>query len=196
LEILEVPGAMERPAGCRIRVYETEGEYRIEIPRRGASPVMWLAAVGLTVVLTGWIVMFSIMVVTGKPVFILAGIMTRGLTKSMAASRFLFAGFVFFALAAGIAELTSIIRHNTLRETLHFGADTVRHGRSVGKIERMTEHAYPTVRSFVLQRDPHGLAHAKLMLVCQSEEIEVGEYLASGDREWLASVCNSLLRRR
>jgi len=155
---------------------------------------MWLAAIGLTVVLTGWIVMFSIMVVTGKPVFILAGIMTRGLTKSMAASRFLFAGFVFFALAAGIAELTSMIRHNTLCETLTFGADSVRHGRSVGKIERATVHPFSTVRSFVLQRDPHGLSQAKLLLVCQSEKIEIGEYLASGDREWLASVCNSMLR--
>ena len=196
MEILEVPGATERPAGCRIRVYQTEGEYRVEIPARGASPVMWLATIGLCIVLSGWIVMFTIMAITGKPVFILAGIMTRGLTKSMMTYRLLLGGFICFVLAAGIAELTSILRLNTLRETLVFGSDGLRHTRTVGRVDRAVEHPYPTIRSFILERDPHGLAQARLRLVCQSEQIEVGEYLASGDREWLLSVCNSLLRSR
>ena len=191
-----MPGALERPAGCRIRVFKTNDQYRVEIPRRGASPVMWLAAVGLSVVLTAWVVMFSIMVVTGRPVFILAGIMTEPLTHSMLANRYLFAGFIFIALAAGVAELSSMIRHSTLRETLMFDDDCVRHGRAVGRMERVSEHPYPTVRSFLLQRDPHGLTQARLQLVCQSDQVEIGEYLRSEDREWLSSVCNRLLQAR
>jgi hypothetical protein len=157
---------------------------------------MWLSVIGLFIVLTVWVISFTVTLVTGQPFFILAGIMTHGLPKSMAAYRFVLAGFVFIALAAGMFELTSMLRHSTLEETLTFGPVGVRHIRRVGRLEKMTEHLSPTIRSFVLQRDPHGLAQARLMLVCQSESVEVGEYLPSGDREWLSSVCNSLLTER
>lgn len=196
MEILEVPGALERPAGCQLRVFESDGEYRIEIPARGASPVMWLATIGLTVVLAAWVIMGAVLMITGKPIFILAGIMNHGLTPSMSRYRFLLGVPITLMLAIGAAELSSIIRHSTTRETIRFDGDSVLHIKTSGWREMVKEYPYSIVRSFLFSRDPLGLAHGRLLLVCQGEEIEVGEYLPNVEREWLTSVCNGLLSSR
>jgi hypothetical protein len=96
----------------------------------------------------------------------------------------------------GAIELFSMLRHNTLRESLVFCGDALRHVCNVGRMERVSEYPYAMIRSFVVSKDPNGLAHARLMLICQGDEREVGEFLRDNDREWLCSVCNGLLRTR
>jgi len=196
MEIDEVPGALERPAGCAVRIFEEDDGYRVVIPARGASPVMWLATIGLTVVLCAWLFMGVMLVVTGKPVFILAGIMNHGLTPSMYKYRFLLGGAVFAALSFGAAALFSMIRQNTLRERIVFDRYAVEHVRSAVGLRKVAKYPVETVRAFVVRRPPEGLSPGRLILVCQGEEAEIGEYVRHSDREWLCSVCNNLLRSR
>ena len=46
-----------------------------------------------------------------------------------------------------------------------------------------------------MRRDPQGLIAGVLTLWAGAEKIEVAEYVSEADREWLASVGNTLLQR-
>jgi len=195
-EIDEVPGAIERPAGCNVRIVERDGVTLVEIPSRGASPVMWIAACMLALVLLGWIIMGTVLIVAGKPILVIAGIANHGLTPAMLRYRFWFTPVALAVFVFGSHELLGVLRPKLSRETLVFGPVSVRH---IGRFLRWRadrEFPYEIVRSFTVRHDPHGMSHGTLKLVCRGEECEIAEFVSNADREWLASVGNTLVRKR
>lgn len=195
IELYEVSGAIERPAACRIRVAEGEDGTLIDIPARGASIVMWLSTIAFIVVLSTWIVMTVTLLMTGRPIFIIAWIADHGITTQMHRYLWFLSPFFAASFAFGIAGVFWILRPCLSRELLVFGPNSLRHTHTFLHRHSVREFPYQIMRSFNVSTDPEGFTHGTLTLICRGEDHEIGEFLSDSDREWLASVGNSILRR-
>jgi hypothetical protein len=194
-ELPEVAGALERPGGCRIRIFESEDGILVDIPPRGASVVMWLVTAAFGVVLVMWIATIAALLVTGKPIFLLAWIANHGITRSMHGLFWLIAPFFVAAFVFGVMALLWILRPSLARESLVFGQDSVRHRRIFAKLLDERKIPYGAIRAFLFRSDPEGITSGTLTMISQGDAREVGEFLPDSDREWLASVGNVFLRQ-
>ena len=191
----EVPGAAERPSGCRVTI-RAEGE-RVEIalPPRGLSPVVF----GFAAILLGNLLLALytglMLLLANKSVLGMAQIAPGGLPVSLRHEVGVLLAGLGLAEALGFWTLSVILRPLFFHETLTFAPGCVEVCRSdFGRIQRRTL-ARADVRGFVLRRVPPGLDAGRLLLLGRGEEVEIGEGLRECDREWLASAGNALLRR-
>lgn len=194
-DLNEVPGAGERPGGCRVRVTASGETTTITLPPRGVSPiVLFFAAVLLGNLLVA-LYTGLMLLLANKSVLGMAEIAPGGLPVSLKPQ----AGFLLFALglaeALGIWTLAAILRPIFFHETLVLDADWVKIERSDWGRTKMQALARADVRGFVLRRVPPGLDAGVLSVEGRGEDIEIGEFLRERDREWLASVGNALLKQ-
>lgn len=193
----EVPGALERPSGCRIEVFQSDDGRRttITIPPREWQPILVVGALVLlgnllVVLYTGAALLFA-----HRSVLLMTQIAPGGLSPPLRRYELWLALAWLFIEGAGVLMLWLIARPMFLRERLSFDSDGVHHER---RVLRRTDRWFVSeadVRSFLLQRDPQGLSAGVLTLHGRGEERMVGENISEAEREWLASVGNALLRQ-
>ncbi len=194
-DLNEVPGAGERPGGCPIRVVTSGDTVTITLPPRGVSPiVLFFAAVLLGNLLVA-LYTGLMLLLANKSVLGMAQIAPSGLPVSLKHQ----VGFLLCALglaeALGVFTLMVVLRPIFFHEELSFDTDWLTVERSDWGRTKTRALARADVRGFILQRVPPGLDAGVLRVQGRDEEMEIGEFLREADREWLASVGNSLLQR-
>ncbi|MBV9848856.1 MAG: DUF2244 domain-containing protein [Armatimonadetes bacterium] len=195
-QLEEIPGALERPGGCRIEVIESdEGEYTVVIPPRGLPPLLIAGAVLLTLNLLVVLVTGLMLLLAHRSVLFMAQISPHDLPVSMHPLR----AWLFLVLlgieAVGGWLLLLIVRPSVTRERIVIGRGEVRHTQETLGRTRLAVIPRQNVQAFHLRRDPHGLVSGVLTLRARGESVVVAEFVPEADREWLASVGNALLRR-
>ncbi|MGI4792372.1 MAG: hypothetical protein ACRYFS_26395 [Janthinobacterium lividum] len=189
----EVPGARERPGGCPIEI-ETDGDQiTVTLPPRGVSPVIFFFACILfgnllTALYTGLMLLLA-----NKSVLAMAQIAPNGLPVSLRHD----VGFLLVALllaeALGLFTLAAILSPIFYHEKLVFAAKWIHIFRSKWGRTQELKLVRADVRGFHIRRVPPGLDAGVLTIQARGEEVEIGEFLREIDREWLASVGNTLL---
>lgn len=191
----EIPGALERPGGCRIGVSVEEGDYAIAIPPRGLPPLLIAGVVILTANLLLVLYTGVMLLLSHRSVLFMAQISPHDLPVSLHPLRH----FLIFALLGieilGGWLLLLILKPSMTRERIVISPDEVRHTQATLGQSRLHIIPRQNVQGFHLRRDPHGLMAGVLMLRAGRDSVQVAEYVSEADREWLASVGNALLRR-
>ncbi len=192
----EVPGALERPSGCRIRVWQSEDgrETTILIPPREAPFWLLLAAFALLVNLLLLFVTGVALFFAHKSILFMTQIAPDGMPPPMRRFAPAFAFAWACLLTLGGAALAAILRPLWLRESLTLGPDGFTRRLSVGRRADRAVIPRSELRGFHLHRDPQGLEPSALAVQGRSVSLPVAEYVTDADREWLASVGNALLR--
>lgn len=190
----EIPGALERPSHCKVVITEQEGIVRIDVPERGASPVMWLATGAMAAVLLMWIVTGLTVLIARKPIFLLAWIANHGLPSELYRYALLFCPLWIAPLALGSYQLNWILRTYLTRESLVFNSTELRYESTFLRWQKVTVFPREVVRAFAATVDPQGFTQGALKLVTQGDRIGIAEHVTDADRQWLASVGNALLR--
>ncbi len=192
----EIPGALERPGSCRIVVtQQEEGAVTIAIPPRRGSPVVWIAAGILLFNLLLILYCGAMLFFAHRVVLILRQILPYGVPVALGrfGGWFALGGIALEGLGFWILSL--MVRPLFTRERLTISpAEIVTERRAFGRTERQAM-ARRDARGFHLQRDPQGFAASALTVQGRGQEILVAEHVEEGDREWLASVGNALLRQ-
>lgn len=192
----EVPGALERPGGCRIVVAEEgDGTTTVTIPPRTATPVVLVASAVLLINLLLALYVGGMLFFAHRSVLFMTQVVPRDLPRPLWPYA-LWLGLVTLGLEfLGFWALAAMLRPLYQRETLIISRDEVAYARHLwGRTE---VHRFPreNVRGFHLKRDPNGFSPSVLTLQARGERIVVGEQADEADREWLTSVCQVLLRR-
>ncbi len=191
----EVPGARERPGGCRIVLRRVEnGATIITIPPRTASPFVAVPACILLLNLLLTLYMGAMLFFAHRSVLFMSEIAPHDLPRSMHPFEPWFIFGWLFLEAIGFWTLMAIVRPLLTREYLILDRQEITQGRHA--FGRSAERRFPraTVSGFHLKRDPQGFVQSALTLQIRGEEVEVAEHSNEADREWLASVGNVLLR--
>jgi hypothetical protein len=192
----EVPGAMERPGGCRIRIWQSEDgrETTLLIPPR-ETPIWMMIAL---VVLGGNLL---VLLVTGLALFFgnhsilfMTQIAPKGLPVTMQRFAPWYALGWSILLALGFALLGLLLRPLMLRETITITPQELTIERRVWASAIIYPVPMFDLQGFRLKRDPQGLASSILTVRGRGEEWTIGEGLSEADREWLATVATALLR--
>ena len=194
-ELYEIPGALERPGGCRISISQgQEGVYAIAIPARGLPPLLIGGVIVLALDLLVALYTGIMLLLAHRSVLFMAQISPHDLPVSMHPIRL----WLLLALACmealGGWLLLLIVRPSLTRESIWIGRDAVQHQTWAFGRTRLDIIPRENVQGFQLRRDPHGLSASVLRLRARGESIQVAEYVRESDREWLASVGNALLR--
>lgn len=192
----EIPGALERPGGCRIEIIaEDDGGYVITIPPRGLpTPLIagaWLLALNLMVLLYTGIMLL----VAHHSVLLMTEISPHDLPLPMRPMRLLLLLGLLGAEVLGAWLLLAIVRPSLTGERLVIRRDDVCHEEIAWRRVRRVVIPRRNVQAFHLRRDPHGLLPGVLTLRAGRETIPLAEYVPEAEREWLVSVGNVLLRR-
>lgn len=193
----EVPGAGERPSGCRIEVVVSDDgrNATVTIPPQIRRPLL-LAGLGILVAN-----LLLVMIVGAMLLFAPSGnrlineIAPGGLSPPMRRYEGWLIPVWLLILGIGVSLAFAMLRPVVEREEIHVGpdgVDVVR--RAFGRTHRVRV-ARADVRGFRLARPPEGLGKSTLTLQCRGVEHEVAEQSGEADREWLVSVGNALLRR-
>lgn len=193
----EVPGALERPSGCRIeiRVSDDGPEATITIPAQIGRPLLLVGAGILVVNLLLVLYVGAMLLFAHRSVLLMNEIAPGGLSPPLRH----YQGWLIPAwgliLGIGVTLVLAILRPLVQREDIHIGPDGVSHvRRAFGRADRLTV-ARTDVRGFHLARDPQGMGASVLTLQGRGVERAVAEQSGEADREWLVSVGNALLRR-
>lgn len=193
----EVPGARERPSGCRVTVDVSDDgrTASITIPAQIGRPLLLIGAAVLSA---------NLLLVLGVGVMLLSPHPSARLVNEIAPGGISpplrhYVGWLVpvwvLLLGIGVLLLLAILRPLFQREEIHIGPEGVSHVRQAfGRTDRQAL-ARADVRGFHLARDPQGLGRSVLTLRGRGVECEVGEQSSEVDREWLVSVGNALLRR-
>ena len=191
----EVPGAMERPGGCRIQIKEaSDGSVTIEVPPRRSTPFLIVVAALLSInlLLALWTGVMALLF--HHSVLLMSQISPQNLPVSM--QRFepvLWLGLIAL-LGIGFATVGVILRPLLTREVIQIDRNEIQHQRWIFRSVNHWQTPIADVRGFHLKRDPQGFSPSILILQTRAGERIIGEALAEADREWLASVGNALLR--
>jgi hypothetical protein len=194
--IEEVPGATERPAGSRIRIWLSEDccSAAVTIPSR--TPSFWLIAASC--VLLGNLMLLT---VTGamlffahRSVLFMTEISPGDLPLPM---RRFEPGLIFVWLSilalAGLA-LAAMLRPMFVQETLTLGPGGAEYERRLWRRLFIVVIPQSELRGFHLKRDPEGLQQSELTLEGRGVSLAFAEYAGEAEREWLASAGSALLR--
>lgn len=193
--LTEVPGARERPGCCPIRITADGSRVTITLPPRGVSPIVFFFACVLLGNLLGALYTGLMLLLANKSVLAMAQIAPHGLPISLKHQVAFLLAALLLAEALGLFTLAAILRPVFFHETLLLDPDWVRvHRTDWGRTEQRAL-ARLDVRGFELRRVPPGLDAGRLMIQGRGEALEIGEFLRETDREWLASVGNTLLGR-
>lgn len=192
----EVPGALERPSGCRIRVWQSEDrrETTLLIPPHEA-PLWMLITLGvlcinlLLLLVTGAALLFA-----HRSILFMAQIAPGDVPITMRR----FAPWYAFGwsslLTLGVWLFASLLRPLFLHETLTIGPRGILRERRIGRRRERAEIPLSELRGFHLKRDPQRLNPSVLTVQGRGEEWTIAEGVGEADREWLVSVGNVLLR--
>lgn len=191
----EVPGARERPGGCRIRVVRgDDGGVTLFLPPPGVSPVVLFFSLILLGNLLVTLYTGLVLTLAHRSVLFMAQISPGGLPFSLRHWDGLLLCGLLGAEALGFWTLAAILRPIGVRESVQITAQSViiRQWGWGRARERRIPRA--DLRGFLLRRDPQGLNASRLTAQGAGDPITVGEFLREADREWLASAANALLR--
>ncbi len=192
-DLSEVPGAGERPGGCRIKIVTDGNSVTITLPPRGVSLIVFFFAAVLLGNLLVALYTGLMLLLENKSVLGMAQIAPSGLPVPLKHQ----VGFLLFALALaealGVFTLAAILRPIFFHETLTLDGDWLKIERSEWGHAKTRALRRADVRGFTLRRVPPGLDAGTLFIQGRGEEVEIGEGLREADREWLASVGNVLL---
>ncbi len=191
----EVPGARERPGGCRIRVArEEDGAATLLLPPPGVSPVVLFFSLILLGNLLVTLYTGLVLTLAHRSVLFMAEISPGGLPFSLRHWDGLLLCGLLGAEALGFWTLAAILRPVGARESVEITPQNVCVRQwGWGRVrERQVPRA--DLRGFLLRRDPQGLNASRLTVQGAGEPIVIGEFLREADREWLASAANALLR--
>jgi hypothetical protein len=191
----EIPGARERPAGCRVRVARNEdGAIEIAIPPRGA-PVMGFVASAL--------LCFALLIVAYIGVMFFFYHTTVSWISQIAPGDFspplrrfeiwMEIGWAIM-LTVGVLTVLTLVRPIFLRERLLLDRRRLLHEMHLFRPRVQHASARADVRGFRLDRDPHGLIGSVLTVETAGGDWIIAEQAGESEREWLASVGNALLR--
>ncbi len=193
----EVPGALERPSGCRVRVWQSEDgrETTLLIPPRDA-PWWLLLALGalccnlLIVLATG-----TALLLAHRSILFMTQIAPGDvpLTMRRFAPWYAFGWAVLLTL--GYALFATLVRPLLLRETLTLRPGGIAWERRIWRRRFYAEMLLSELRGFSLERDPQRLTPSVLTVRGRVEAWTIAEGLGEADREWLSSVGTALLRQ-
>lgn len=193
----EVPGALERPGGCRILVHEADNgrEASITIPPR---PLPWPIAAAMAVLavnLIGMLCMGTMLFFAHRSIGLMAQIAPHELPVPLRGwTVWLILGWLAL-LALGVGVLVLVVRPALMQEIIHVGPEDVSRLRQTLGQRDAARLLRRDVRGFHLERDPQRLVASTLCVQGRGEELLVAEHVPEADREWLHSVGNALLRR-
>ena len=193
----EVPGAMERPGDCRIRVEAAdEGrEVTITVPPQ-ALP--WILTAGAVLLAANLLVMAytgAMLFGSHRSVLLMSQIAPHDLPVPMHRWQGLLVAGWLALEGLGLFALLTTVRPALLQEVIVIGQQGVwRRRRMLGR-RTMERIARENVRGFHLERDPLDMTGSVLSIQGGDVELTVAEYVSEADREWLLSVGNALLRR-
>ncbi len=191
----EVPGARERPGGCRVRVArEEDGTFTLFLPPPGVSRLVLFFSLILLGNLLITLYTGLVLTLAHRSVLFMAQISPDGLPFSLRHWDGMLLVGLLGAEALGFWTLAAILRPVRVRESVEITAGHVRVRQwGWGKIrERQVPRA--DLRGFLLRRDPQGLNASRLTVQGAGDPVVIGEFLREADREWLASAANALLR--
>ena len=192
----EIPGALERPSGCRIQVWRSgdDRETILRIPPRDA-PLWMLIALGLLLVnlllvlVTGAALLFA-----HHSILFMAEIAPGDLPLPMRRYEVWLAFGWGVLMALGFAFFAVMLRPLVQRETIIVSPRGITRERQVWRRRSHEEMPLESVRGFHLERDPQRLEPSVLTIRGRGEEWTIAESVGEADREWLVSVGNALLR--
>ena len=194
----EVPDALERPSGCRIRVWQSEDkrETTVLIPPREVPVWMFLALGVLCVNLLLVLVTGVVLLFWHRSILFMTQIAPGDVPLTMRRFTPWYAFGWSALLTVGVWLLASLIRPLVERETLTISPRGITRERRFWRhCDRMTI-PHSDLRGFRLERDPQRLIPSVLSVRGRSERWTIAESLGEADREWLASVGAALLRGR
>ncbi|BDI33869.1 hypothetical protein CCAX7_59200 [Capsulimonas corticalis] len=192
----EIPGAIERPAGCNIQVTQERDAAEITIPPRRAT---WIDKIPTTLYVfslftffyVGLVFFISKRLIIGPELNMDHGHISRYLNHYI--YWLLPVWLAFEAIGWGTVYL--VMRPFFTTETLRISREGVAITRAVPFSRKRSLLLRENLRGFLLRRDPQGMWGSTLALRSVGEEIEIGEFTGEAEREWLASVGNALLGR-
>ena len=192
----EIPGAQERPNSSRIAIWQTpNGETTIHIPPRQVPPIMWAAIVLLLAQLLLTLYIGLMLFFFHRSVLVMAQIAPQDIPQTLDRYRlWLMLGWLAIE-AAGFTVLTTALRPMLTTEILTISPQGISYEHRI--VRRLQSRAIEQaqVLGFHLKRDPQGMNVSTLMLRARGEDIIFAEACTEGEREWLASVGNALLRQ-
>ena len=192
----EIPGAIERPAGCNIRVTQEQESSAVVIPPRRPLWFDFIIPALYTAGLVIWVIV-GVVLFTQHKIIILTdtnhdhGHVSRFLVRYLYWLLPVWIGM----LAIGIGTLFTVLRAYLLTETLRFDRLGVTVSRRTPFSHNQEIVLRENLRGFLVRRDPQGMWGSRLTLQSIGPRIEVAEYAREAEREWLASVGNALIGR-
>jgi hypothetical protein len=202
--IHELPGALERPGGCKIELLQdTDGALEIRIPARGAklmAVISYLLAVNLLVFFLFGLFFFIFQTnVPGITQTAPQGQPTpHGLPTTLKIG---LPGIIFVWLlleAIGVALLTSIMRSAFTMESILLSAADICITRTFFQKHEQSRYPIEEVNGFRLRHDPLGVSPSRLSIVVRGSSYLIAENAPESEREWINSIGNlhlkSLLR--
>lgn len=193
----EVPGALERPSGCRIGVFVSEDgqEATVTIPPQIGRPLLLAGAAILVGNMLLVLCVGVMLLLNPHGTWLVNEIAPGGLSPPLRRYEGWFIPVWLLILGLGTLLLLAMLRPIFQREEISIGPSGVTHvRRAFGRTERAVL-SRAEMRGFHLKRDLQGLGPSTLTLQGRGVEREVAENLSEADREWLVSVGNALLRR-
>lgn len=194
--IEEIPGALERPGGCRIRVWQSDdgAETTLVIPPR--EPSIWLIIAVAVLVINLLLILVSgaAILFAHRSILFMAEISPVDLPIPMRRYEILLAFGWGAMIALGVAFTAIMLRPLLQRELLVIGPRGVIREMRIWRRLKRDEIIRESLRGFRLVRDPLNLEPSVLMVQGRDEEMMIGEMITEADREWLASVGAALLR--
>lgn len=194
--IEEIPGALERPGGCRVQMWQSENgaETTLVIPPRELSVWMIIAVAVLVINLLLIAVSGAALLFAHRSILFMAEISPGDLPVTLQRYEVLLAFGWGAMIALGAAFLTIMLRPLLQRELLTISPRGVTREVKIWRRSKRSEIIRESLRGFRLVRDPKQLEQSILIVQGRGEELVIAEMLREADREWLASVGTALLR--